>query len=408
MSTSIEQWQQLGKALRDNAEQLAVLDADDGEGVIFDELKESFRFLVQHGFVEGHNSVGWSPTPLLLDITSALSREETRRRMAPDVDNWLVGLALDVSHYLDALQRGEDKSLPRHLQSIRNAVLRMRFALKQEVHSIQHFLQTEFGHVTTISQKIIENRYLIDRTSYLANRLTFISGTKLGELANDNHVLLRIFLSRFLPEIQHFREELLAIIPQLNDMLWSLRKQDEKTRRLWAVSRYLNQGETLLSRELSSAELLASPFNIQWPEPDIAHINLDNPDLQTLLIDLVQRLPARSEPPEANTAAKVAGQYQPEDEDNTEAVIEPNLMLPHRLAFIECAVRQQWSAKQYWDHYAEPGIPYAVWLQWIHGECANEPSFNMELCSLDEGELSGNMLVSDLTIHPTTLQEAQT
>ena len=381
--------------------QLVILESDGGEGVVLNDLKKSFHFLDQHGFVEGHNSIGWSPTPLLLDLASALLREETRRRVVPDVNDWLAQLALDVSHYQDALIQGEDKSLRRYLQDIRNAVLRMRFSLKQEIHGIQHFLQTEFGHVTTISQKIIENRYLIARTTDLTDRLLFINGRELGRLANDNSVLLRIFLFRFLPDIQHFRQELLAIIPQLNDMLWSLRKQDEKTRRLWAVSRYLSQGESILNRELSAAELQASPFNIQQPDEDIAHIHIDNPDLQALLIDLVQRLPTRSEPAEANCPSKVVGLYEPADEDDIEAVIEPSFMLAHRLAFIECAVRQQWSAKQYWDQCAEPGIPYAVWLQWIHGECANEPSFNMEVCSYEEGGLNGNMLVSDLTIHPT-------
>lgn len=410
MSTSIEQWRQLGKALSDNAEQLAILESDGGEGVVLDNLKKSFHFLEQHGLVEGHNSIGWSPTPLLLDLASALSREETRRRVVPDVNDWLAQLALDVSHYQDALIQGEDKSLRRYLQSIHNAVLRMRFALKQEIHAIQHFLQTEFGHVTTLSQKIIENRYLIARTTEIAHRLLFINGRELGRLAKDNSVLLRIFLFRFLPDIQHFRQELLAIIPQLDDMLWSLRKQDEKTRRLWAVSRYLSQGERLLNRELSSAELLASPFNVQQPDADIAHINIDNPDLQGLLIGLVQGLPARCEPAEANTATKMVGQYEPADEDDSEVMIKPCFMLPHRLAFIECAVRQQWSAKQYWDQFAEPGIPYAVWLQWIHGECTNEPSFNMELYSYEEGELNGNLLVSDLTINPAipSTQEAAT
>ena len=400
MSTSLEQWRQLGKALSDNAEQLAILESDGGEGVILDEVKKSFYFLEQHGFVEGHNSIGWSPTPLLLDLASALLREETRRRVVPDVNDWLAQLALDVSHYQDALIQGEDTSLRRYLQSIRNSVLRMRFAIKQEIHAIQHFLQTEFGHVTTLNQKIIENRYLIARTTELTNRLLFINGRELARLANDNSVLLRIFLFRFLPDIQHFRQELLAIIPQLDDMLWSLRKQDEKTRRLWAVSRYLSQGERLLNRELSAAELLTSPFNVQQSDADIAHIHIDNPDLQALLIDLVQRLPASSEPAEANATTNLVGQYEPADADDEEQVIEPCFMLPHRLAFIECAVRQQLSAKQYWDQCAEPGIPYAVWLQWIHGECANEPSFNMELCIHEGSQLHANLLVTDLTIHP--------
>lgn len=399
MSTSTEQWIQLGKALIDNAEQLTVLEADGGEGVIFEHLKKSFRFLEQHGFVEGHHSSGLSPTPLLLDVASALSREETRRRVVPDVNDWRAQLALAVDHYHNALVEG--KSQRRYLQAINKLVLEMRFLLKQEIYSIQYFLQTEFGHVTSISQKIIENRYLIQRTTQLADRLVFISDEELGSLAKGNSVLQRILLLRFLPDIQHFREELLAIIPQLTSMLWSFRDQDNKTRRLWAMSRYLSQGETVLNRELSTAELLASPFNVQQGDVDIGHINVESPDLRDLLIDLVQRLPPLSEPLAEDAINKVLGVYDPEDNDNIEAVIEPCFMLPHRRAFIECAIRQQWSAKRYWDRFAEPDIPYAVWLQWIHDQCVAEPSFNMEVCIQEGGQLNANLLVTDLTIHPT-------
>ncbi|WP_067516750.1 hypothetical protein [Endozoicomonas ascidiicola] len=401
MSTTAEQWRQLGKAFIDNADELVSLESNDGEGVTFEDLKKTFRFLEHYGFVEGHNTIGLSPTPLLLDIASALSREETRRRVVPDVDDWLAQLRLDTGHYHAALSLGDDKDMRRYLQNIRNSVLRMRFALRQEIHSIQHFLQTQFGHVATINQKIAENRYLIERTSQLTARLLFINDKGLGSLANDNSVLLRVLVLRFLPDIQQFREEILAIIPQLEKMLWSFRKQDEKTRCLWAVSRHLSQGESLLDRDLDSLELLNSPFNILQSEPDVAGINVDDPELQEVLIDLVKRLPERAGLSEEGAKREEVGLYDPEDDDDDEEEhIEPCFLLPHRRAFIASAIQHQWSAKRYWDKEGEAGVPYPVWLQWIYSELDGEPGFNMELTTIEGGEFVGNVLISDLTIAP--------
>ncbi|UYM16339.1 hypothetical protein [Endozoicomonas euniceicola] len=400
MSSSEEQWRQLGKALIDNADALVALESHDGDGAIFEELKKSFQFLEQHGFVEGHNCIGLSPTPLLLDIASALSREETRRRVVPDIDDWLAQLRLDVGGYHSSLSRGDEQGIRRYLQNIRNSVLRMRFALRQEIDSIQHFLQTKFGHVATINQKIEENRYLIERMSQLTDRLLFINEQQLNSLTNGNSVLLHIFVLRFLPDIQQYRAEIVAIIPQLEKMLWAFRKQDDQTRCLWAIRRYLSQGENLLNKELSSSKLLDSPFNVQQSEPDIPGIDVNNSQLQEDLISLVKSLPERIELSEEEAKKEAIGSYEPEDNDDEEELIEPCFLLPHRRAFIECAIRHEWSAKQYWDSEGEPDVPYPVWLQWIYNDLEGKSGFNMQPVVCGDNEFGGNVLISDLTIAP--------
>ena len=400
MSSTEEQWRQLGKALMDNADALVALESHDGDGVTFKNLKKSFQFLEQHGLVEGHNSIGLSPTPLLLDIASALSREETRRRVVPDINDWLAQLRLDAGGYHSSLSRGDEQGVRSYLQSIRNSVLRMRFALRQEIDSIQYFLQTKFGHVATINQKIEENRYLIKRMSQLTDRLVFINEQQLNSLTNGNSVLLKIFVLRFLPDIQHYRAEIVSIIPRLEQMLWVFRKQDDQTRCLWAIRRYLSQGENLLNKDLSSSQLLDSPFNVQQSEPDTPAIDVNNSQMQESLISLVKSLPERIELTGEDAKKEAIGTYEPEDNDDDEERIEPCFLLPHRRAFIECAIRHEWSAKQYWDSEGEPDVPYPVWLQWIYNDLEGKSGFNMQPVIYGGNAFGANVLIRDLTIAP--------
>ncbi|MCG8046387.1 MAG: hypothetical protein N0E48_12165 [Candidatus Thiodiazotropha endolucinida] len=116
------------------------------------------------------------------------------------------------------------------------------------------------------------------------------------------------------------------------------------------------------------------------------------------MINLVKRLPDRAALPKEGVSNSEIGIYNPEDHD--EVVINPCFLLHHRRAFIERAVQHQWSAQQYWAREGEVDVSYPVWLQWIYNELNGESNFNMKLSTLEDGEVTGNILISDLTIAP--------
>jgi len=396
VSSSDEQWRQLGNAIADNAHVLASLAAFDSDEQVFDELKRSFQFLLNHGFAEGHNNFGLWPTPLLMDISTALSRGEARRHQVPDIEDWLSRVRLDVGHYKGAFSHGEEKDASRFLQNIRNSVLRMRYELRHEVQSLQYFLQTEFGHVSSIRQKIDENQYFIGRTSQLADRLVFISRNELGRLAGENTILWRLF-NRFLEDVQGYREDVAAIIPQLENMFWSFKKQDARTRLLWAIDRHIQNGDTYLTRGLDEDELLKSPFNLQVPEADLACVDVDSDSMKSSLIEIVKKLPPRSVIDKVSGNLPEVGVYDPDD---AEVEIQPDKdqMSKHRRAYIEKAYGRRYSAKAYWEDAGDMDTSFDVWLIWIYGEVYSVPRLNMLLEKKETESIEGTIIVRDLSI----------
>ncbi len=256
MSNFEAQFKKLGKAISANAERLAELVSYAGEEVYFDKVPGSFAELSHLDIVLGNVAEGFSASSLLMQLSHTIGRGDANRKFAPGVEEWLSTVQLRIDQYNNAIVDGAEENRIRRLHDIRELVFQMREGLLNEVRSMEMALNTRFGHVESIKDKYIENKYLIDYLSRLTGKLAVLDYKKLNSLAGANSDLRRLLAQRLYDTVTDCRENIMLALPRLRHLLWEIEKQNKQAKRIWAMHNYFKAGSSTLTYEPSDEELI--------------------------------------------------------------------------------------------------------------------------------------------------------
>lgn len=390
--SSAEQWREFARSIEQCAEQLESLSSNLGEEGLLDDIPSKWQFFERHEFVIGNQASGYMPSPLLMDIASNLTLQATRQRVAPDIDDWLGQIETEVSHLHGALADGNNKQYRRRLQNIHNHVWTMVYGLQEEMQTIDYYIQTEFGHVESLKEKQVENKFCIDRASRYADKLAHLNAKKFSILAHDNSDLGRIFFVKLMPVIQDCRNHLIAAIPKLEDILWTYRRHDKTTKNIWALSSHFARGEQVLKGEISDEELFGSLFSSVKREGGTAHVDIHTELGSKALLSIAKAMSPRKDSPE------IVEDEGPVPVDYTEPMsveAQKNAFEPHLGVFIGLILDGKQSAKEYWTSNGDSLIPVGVWLLWMHSKLRLNNKLKIELIANEPQAFEGNLIVED-------------
>ncbi len=256
MSKLADQFNKLGKALTGNADRLAELVSYAGEEVYFEKVPSSFSELAHLDIILGNIAEGFSASTLLMQLSHSIGRSDTNRRFAPGVEDWIARIQLKIDQYNNAIAEGTEESRLRRLHDISELVFQMREGLLNEVRSMEMALNTRFGHVESIKDKYIENKYLIDYLTALTGKLTLLDYGRLSSLAGSNPELRRLLAKRLHQTVNDCRENILLALPRLRHLLWEIEKQNNQAKRMWALHNFFKTGAATLNYEPSDEELV--------------------------------------------------------------------------------------------------------------------------------------------------------
>lgn len=303
----------LGKALQNSGVDLVTLIDNLGEDIHIPEPahNNALQFMTAHDFIYGNEQDGYTASPLLVSIATNLTRDESRRLNAPDVQLWLEDLTRAVSQLRQAETEGHQLDIKKYGQQVRILVTQMSNGLNEEARELRYNLDTNFGQASSLKQKIIENKYLINKLTVLVEKLVAVNRDTLHKLAGDDLKLRTLFLNKLLNTVDRCRLIMADAIPQLERSLWSFRKQSEQAKRVFALERYFRTGGSL-EYEPCHTELTESAFNHETSlgVTDTAHAPLDfdgrvGEILASIVTDMKARRDAEDQPPQKQKSIQV-------------------------------------------------------------------------------------------------------
>ena len=394
-------WKQLGRAIEQNSEVLDHLYHSIEESIFLENPPSRFSFLVEHGLVMGNSGQGYTPTLLLLQLGEVLAQARNRQVLAPDIDEWLHDLRRLVNRYHEA--SGDQSGVRREIYT---SVLSLMYALRGEVETLEHFIDSKFGFAASIKAKQAENEHVLARTSRYINKLTAIGVQELSALAHEDHDLLVLFLRRLMPEVNQCRSRMMAALPRLEQMLWSYRKHNRITRMVRASAAHLSRVGVLGTRDVPDDVLAGSVFTLVATLPLSGAADI--PGATTLqqeqsLIGIVKKMSARKAFEAIPETEVPSGEINLEAPD-VEEVPVPRLTA-HVKALCKAALHGPVSVRAFWESDGDGCVPPGVWLWWAHQELMRLAPGNDQVQVILEEEIvkgpafSANESIEDVTVH---------
>ena len=395
---STKRWQELGRAFEKNAEELDRLYHSLDSELELDQVSASWQFLVEHGLVVGNPSLGYTPSPSLLQLGDTLSLVENRQTQVPDIAEWLKNLEYLIQRYHIAKSEQDETDYILTKREIHTSILYMQSHLDGEISQIEYYLDNKFGHVNSLKAKQKENEYCIQRASRYSEKLTIITVPEINRLCGNDAELMGFFYRKLFPSVRNCRERLLAAIPRLKHILWEYRRTNQRTRLVRAMNNYLQAGRGFSGDGLTEQHLKETPFNVIAAEPMAGHADvLIEKDRQDL-IKIVESM--RSSKYETVLHEEAEESVLIERDEIREAEIPAPVLEPFLIAFIKSLKEGEQSARKFWSTQKSEIVSPGIWIWWLHQELRKLNRTEMVVTPIKEivPVYSANHIVTDLLV----------
>lgn len=230
--------------------------------------------------------------PLLAQLIASLTQDESRRRVHADVAD-----ALDQMHhysqgYLRALALGGYLEADRHLQELEQQVQLLLGQFHDAIDSLWHRLNSDFGFVSHLADKIHENERAQKQIRKLLDGLQLIEFDELIQMTQQNAKLRKLLVSQLQPQISSIHSSLFAVQRRLVQLMSRFRQQQARTQLVYGFSAFLKQHSNFQCRDYCRQTLVPELFNVAPLALAPAALALDRPWEQEQLAALVRALPA--------------------------------------------------------------------------------------------------------------------
>ncbi|MCP4386872.1 MAG: hypothetical protein GY802_01130 [Gammaproteobacteria bacterium] len=168
----------------------------------------------------------------VIDLFNVARRDEIRRNVSVDLADRLKSLEESVASYRVARREASEAEEQQFLLRVEEQVYALREILAAASRQLWQEINSEFGYVTTIELKLQENRRVIDRARRLNDNLALVGYEILSSerFAGDNPQLRRLFLGSLTQALTAIRHELVDALYRLEQMLFTFREQQYRTR----------------------------------------------------------------------------------------------------------------------------------------------------------------------------------
>lgn len=393
-----EKFAQFGHAVSQSAELLSSIVSFGGEEAYFEKTPPKFSLLTNLDIVLGNVADGYSASSLLMEISRLLARQETTKRLAPDVDEWLEQLGLRIDQLNVAFVNQDNDGYVNRLGQIRELVLVMREGLVNEMRNIEFSLNTKFGNVESIADKQLENKYLISRISRLTDKLMLLDFKRLRSMAGDNSDLLLLLPTRLHETIEQCRLSLINSLPRLKHLLWEFEKINKNTKMVWALHHHLRNQSIAYTHTPSDEELQSLQLCSQHDvKPLSTYPNICENRFTNELVAIVHNMKPRQANVVFPEVAPLVETLYSEQIKANEAELD-TYMEDKLLELVELAKSNKVSCLKFWQENLSEQTYSAGFLQWAHRMLKDIPELTVISHASSPSEFSGNINIVDFTV----------
>lgn len=301
--------------------------------------------------IKGSN--GYHLNPFLNKILNSTLSIENGNFIDVNLKSRIPFIKRIAQNYINHLKRSETNLAIKAREELENIILEVVFEANGAIKSLSNRLQTQFGFVHTLEDKISENEAAIKLANELVENLTSYNAhdfINLIEQLSDNISLYQLIYVDLLGELAKSQSKLNSILTQLCEQLSKFRKQYRKTSRLKSFAQlyYRYKGyqpdNFIFTENIPSLFLKAEPLKLS------VHPDVNNEKQTDFLTNTTQNLKKSDELLPGNTLRK-SEFFKAKNAIYFEDVIEDPLMAQITLFLSEVLKsKDELSAQQYYEN----------------------------------------------------------
>lgn len=242
-------------------------------------------------------------------LIAALVTDESRRAIHADIADKLVSIRGFVEGLQEAQRMGDSLRADRQMVRIDEAVHDLTAQFEEAIFSLWHRLNSNFGFVSNLSDKIRENSRAQQQITRLIAGLSLIDFDELIELAEGNPQLRKILVSRFQQHMSAHHGSLLEVQKRLVELMSRFREQQERSLLVVNMAAFLRENPGFVIGDYSFRSQVPVLVNCAAPIAPAAAVALDKrveqPELAALVHSLYAELALRA-PSDTDTHSAIA------------------------------------------------------------------------------------------------------
>lgn len=330
---------------------------------------------------------GFILRPHLNDLIASMVADENRRHVNADVADKLETIRMRVQTYRDAQRRGDITKADFQLQLLTEQVHDLAGQFGEAIDSLWHRLNSNFGFVSSLSDKIRENDRAQKQISRLLDGLNLVDFDELIELGEGNVHLRKLLVSQLQRQLSAHHSSLLEVQKRLVQLMVRFREQQARSVLIANMAGYLREHVNFAVGDYAHRSHIPALVNHAAGMLPAAALTIESHLEQAYVADLVAALPSQqaSLSPSDVTAGELT-----EAPDNKEVEAREQALKADVEAFMLQVVDSK-GAVSALDYLAQHKLQWdaEVWLFQVLGEYQSLPPQQQHLFHLqrDEHEL---------------------
>jgi hypothetical protein len=329
-----------------------------------------------------------------------LTQDERKRQINSDVAEHLDQIHTRVQSLQAARQKGDYAASEHHMQLLIERVQDMTGQFGDAIDSIWHRLNTEFGFVSSLDDKILEIELAQRQLRRILDGFGIINFDDLIQLAGSDGALRKLLVSQLQARISEHSGSLLEVQKRLVLLMARFRQQQGRALLINRMSAFLRQHPNFQIGDYPNRSQVPAVVNQARGINAHAFIALDRPQDSYALAELARAVPRE---PEQNSQSERQTEGFTLAVQNLVATEQKQLAKDVEDFFIQVIESPQ--ALSGVDYLAENELPWEpeMWLFQIVAEHQglphqNKQSFMLEKDSAQQSRFNQLHIIKDVTV----------
>ena len=233
--------------------------------------------------------------PIVNELIASLTQDERKRQINSDVGEHLDQIQTRVQSLQAARQKGDYAASEHHIQLLTERVNDMTGQFGDAIESLWHRLNTEFGFVSSLDDKILEIELAQRQLRRILDGFGIINFDDLIQLAGSDGTLRKLLVSQLQARISEHSGSLFEVQKRLVLLMARFRQQQDRALLINRMSAFLRQHPNFQIGDYPNRSHVPAVINQAHGINAKAFIALDRPQDSYALAELARAVPREQE-----------------------------------------------------------------------------------------------------------------
>ena len=229
--------------------------------------------------------------PIVNELIASLTQDERKRQINSDVGEHLDQIHSRVQSLQGARQKGDYAASEHHMQLLTERVHDMTGQFGDAIESLWHRLNTEFGFVSSLDEKMSEIELAQRQLRRVLDGFGIINFDDLIQLAGSDGALRKLLVSQLQARISEHSGSLLEVQKRLVLLMARFRQQQDRSLLINRMSAFLRQHPNFQIGDYPNRSQVPAVINQAHGISAHAFIALDRSQDSYALAELARAVP---------------------------------------------------------------------------------------------------------------------